>query len=120
MHIGILILPLQIIFVFYPYFYRHRNSDLILPYIGIRNSIIVILALFFQTLEFLSHSFTANIEILAPSFEKCESWFVCFFKHRNFYLILPNTRIQALCFIHISCAILFFKTLRLWPYFCKH
>ena len=76
--IGILILPLQIILLFYPYFYRHRNSDLILPNIGIQNSIIVILAFFFQTLEFLSHSFTANIEILAPSFEKCEFWFVVF------------------------------------------
>ena len=118
--IGILILPLQIILVFYPYFYRHRNSDLILPNIGIQNSIIVILAFFFQTLEFLSHSFTANIEILAPSFEKCEFWFVFFFKHRNSYLILPNTRILGLCFIHISCVILLFKTLRLWPYFCKH
>ena len=117
--IGILILPLQIILVFYPYFYRHRNSDLILPNIGIQNSIIVILAFFFQTLEFLSHSFTANIEILASSFEKCEFWFV-FFKHRNSYLILPNTRILGLCFIHISCVILLFKTLRLWPYFCKH
>ena len=117
--IGILILPLQIILVFYPYFYRHRNSDLVLPNIGIQNSIIVILAFFFQTLEFLSHSFTANIEILAPSFEKCEFWFV-FFKHRNSYLILPNTRILGLCFIHISCVILLFKTLRLWPYFCKH
>ena len=116
--IGILILPLQIILLFYPYFYRHRNSDLILPNIGIKNSIIVILAFFFQTLEFLSHSFTANIEILAPSFEKCEFWFV-FFKHRNSYLILPNTRILGLCFIHISCVILLFKTLRLWPYFCK-
>ena len=117
--IRILILPLQIILLFYPYFYRHRNSDLILPNIGIQNSIIVILAFFFQTLEFLSHSFTANIEILAPSFEKCEFWFV-FFKHRNSYLILPNTRILGLCFIHISCVILLFKTLRLWPYFCKH
>ena len=77
-HIGILILPLQIILVFYPYFCRHRNSDLILPNIGIQNSIIVILALFFQTLEFLSHSFTANIEILAPSFEKCEFWLFVF------------------------------------------
>ena len=95
-HIGILILPLQIILVFYPYFYTHRNSDLILPNIGIQNSIIVIWALFFQTLEFLSHSFTANIEILAPSFEKCEFWFVCFFKHRNSYLS--------------------FQTLEFWPY----
>ena len=77
-NVGILILPLQIILLFYPYFYRHRNSDLILPNIGIQNSIIVILAFFFQTLEFLSHSFTANIEILAPSFEKCEFWFVVF------------------------------------------
>ena len=117
---GILILPLQIILLFYPYFYRHRNSDLILPNIGIQNSIIVILAFFFETLEFLSHSFTANIEILALSFEKCEFWFVFFFKHRNSYLILPNTRILGLCFIHISCVILLFKTLRLWPYFCKH
>ena len=124
--IGILILPLQIILVFYPYFYRHRNSDLILPNIGIQNSIIVILAFFFQTLEFLSHSFTANIEILASSFEKCEFWFV-FFKHRNFYLILPIPilflsilPILGLCFIHISCVILLFKTLTLWPYFCKH
>ena len=107
------------ILVFYPCFYKHRNSDLILSNTGIRNSIIVILALFFQTLEFLSHSFTANIEILAPSFEKCEFWFVCFFKHRNSYLILRNTGILALFFIHISCVILFFKTLRLWPYFCK-
>ena len=119
-HIGILIFPLQIILVFYPCFYKHRNSDLILSNIGIRNSIIVILALFFQTLEFLSHSFTANIEILAPSFGKCEFLFVCFFKHRNSYLILRNTGILALFFIHISCVILFFKTLRLWPYFCKY
>ena len=81
--IGILILPLQMILLFYPYFYRHRNSDLILPNIGIQNSIIVILAFFFQTLEFLSHSFTANIEILAPAFEKCEFWFV-FFKTSQF------------------------------------
>ena len=106
---GILILPLQIILVFYPYFYRHRNSDLILPNIGIQNSIIVILAFFFQTLEFLSHSFTANIEILAPSFEKCEFWFV-FFKHRNSYLILPNTRILGLCFYILA----------VWSYYSKH
>ena len=90
--------PLQVILVFYPCFYKHRNSDLILSNIGIRNSIIVILALFFQTLEFLSHSFTANIEILAPSFEKCEFWFVCFF-------------------LNIAIRILSSETLEFWPYF---
>ena len=94
--IGILILPLQIILLFYPYFYRHRNSDLILPNIGIQNWIIVILAFFFQTLEFLSHSFTANIEILAPSFEKCEFWFFFFLK--------------------IAIPILSFQTLEFWAY----
>ena len=93
--IGILILPLQIILLFYPYFYRHRNSDLILPNSGIQNSIIVILAFFFQTLEFLSHSFSANIEIRAPSFEKCEFWFV---------------------FLNIAIPILSFQTLEFWAY----
>ena len=82
--------------VFYPYFYRHRNSDLILPNIGIQNSIIGILAFFFQTLAFLSHSFTANIEILAPSFEKCEFWFVFF--------------------LNIAVPILSFQTLEFWAY----
>ena len=117
---GILILPLQIILLFYPYFYRHRNSGLILPNIGIQNSIIVILAFFFQTLEVLSHSFTANIEILALSFEKIMWILICFFLN----IAIPILSFQTLefwaCFIHISCVILLFKTLRLWPYFCKH
>ena len=71
-------------------FYKHWNSDLILIYwsfgsIGrlissfqrLEFSMIVIPALFFQTLEFLSYYSTANIEILAPSFETV--WIVFFF-----------------------------------------
>ena len=71
-------------------FYKHWKSDLILIYwssgsIGrltssfqrLEFSMIVIPALFFQTLEFLSHYSTANIEILAPSFETV--WIVFFF-----------------------------------------
>ena len=80
--------------VFYPYFYKSRNSYLILPNIGLGNSIIVILGLLFETLEFLSHSVTANMEILAPYFAKFE--FCFFFKHCSSYLILPNTGILAL------------------------
>ena len=38
----------------------------------------------------------------------------------QFRLILSNTGIVALFFIHIGCVILFFKRLRFWPYFCKH
>ena len=113
-------------------FHKHWNSDLLLVcwscgHIEIWTSslqrlellIIVILALFFQTLEFLSHSFTANIEILVPSFEKFEFWFY-FYKHCNSHVILLNTGILALFFIRIGCVILFFKRLRFWPYFCKH
>ena len=108
--IGILILPLQIILLFYPYFYRHRNSDLILPDIGIQNSIIVILAFFFQTLEFLSHSFTANIEILAPSFETCEFWFFFFF----------NIAIPILSFQTLEFWAYVLYTLAVWSYYPKH
>ena len=63
-------------------FYKHWNCDLVLvcwscgpieiltsSFQRLELSIIVVLAVFFQTLEFLSHSFTANNEILAPSFE---------------------------------------------------
>ena len=143
MHIGFLIcsfffykhwnydlMPAKIGFL--ALFHKRWNSDLLLVcwssgHIEIWTSsfqrlellIIVILALFFQTLEFLSHSFTANIEILAPSFEKFEFWFY-FYKHCNSHVILPNTGILALFFICIGCVILFFKRLRFWPYFCKH
>ena len=51
-------------------------------------------------MEYLSHPFTANVEILAPSFQTLEFW--------------------PVLFTHIIFLILAFKTLGFWPYFYKH
>ena len=90
MRIGFLICPFETL-GFWLYFYKHWNYDLILMYwssgsIGrltssfqrLEFSMIVIPALFFQTLEFLSHYSTASVEILAPSFETVWIVFISF------------------------------------------
>ena len=73
-------------------FFTVWNFHLILPNIWI-------LALFLQTLEFLSYPTIANIEILALSFQTMEFWPI----------------IYTPCFLISS-----FKTLGFWPYFYKH
>ena len=52
---------------FLPCFFTDWNFQLILPSIWI-------LALFLQTLEFLSYPFTGNIKIVALSFQTVELW----------------------------------------------
>ena len=139
MHIGFLICSFKTL-GFWLFLHKHWNYDLMPAKIGflalfykhwrsvpigiltssfqmLEFSIIVILALFFQTLEFLSHSFTANIEILATYFETI--WILVLFLWQ--YPCYPSKHWNCgLIFIHIGCVILFFKTLRFWPHFCKH
>ena len=113
---------------FLSYSSKDLYSDLIIPCTGI-------LALFLKTLEFLSYPFTANIVILALSFqtmEFCPDIYTHWFSDR----ILQNSGILALflytlaflpnpsklcssspVFIHIEIFILFFQTLEFWPYF---
>ena len=66
---------------FWRFFYKHWNYDLI------------------QTLELLSCPSTANIEIVALSFQALEFW-AYFYKHWNSRLIVPNTGILPYFYTH--------------------
>ena len=122
-HIGILILSLQIL-VFSPYlffqtmefwlqFYKDWNNDLILPNIWI-------LAFFF-----------IHNGILTSSFETMEFWLYCY-KHLPLILsfhcnnwnscpILPNINLNsAPIFIQFGILTSSFRTLQFWPYLYTH
>ena len=104
---------------FWRFFYKHWNYDLI------------------QTLELLSCRSTANIEIVALSFQALEFW-AYFYKHWNSHLIVPDTGILPYFYthwhsylIHLNVGILavriyadfFYRILQnlgFSPYFCKH
>ena len=146
---GILAISFQTL-EFWPFFYKHWNSYLIHSQIGISDPTfytllfdlilrnIGILALFLQTLEFLSDPSIANIEILAFSFQTREFWPIvythCFFissfktlgfwpyfyKRWNYDLMIPKNGILALFFINTGILAISFQTLEFWPFFYKH
>ena len=94
---------------FWPYFYTHRNSYLILPKIGIS-------AYFYK--HWNSDLFLANIGILILSFQTMEFW-PYFYKLWNCDVIRPNIGILAL-FIHTGILTSSFETMVFWPYSYKH
>ena len=121
-HIGILPSSLQRL-RFCPYFYKHlnsgqgylythQNSYLILPNVGI-------LALFLQTLEFLSNPSTENIKILTLSFQTLKFRLIIY-THWNSAPIFINILILILSPGNIGFLVCSFKTLGFWPYFYKH
>ena len=89
--IGIMILCFQRM-KFEPSFYKHLNSDLILPNTGI-------LILSFETFEFWPY--ILHMKILMSSFQTLEIW-PYFYKHWN------------------SCVILWLQKLEFWPYLYAH
>ena len=82
---------------FWPYFYTHLNSDLILSKTGILIPSFGIFALFLKTLEFLCYPSTADSGPSSPS------------KHWYAGPFFPN----------IGILILSFHTLDMWSYFYK-
>ena len=92
LNIGIMMLSLRTL-DFLPYFYR--NSDLILPNIGIR-------ILTFQAIQ--SGPSSIRIGIMILFFQTLEFW-SCFYTHWNFDLMLRNIEFWAYSYKHlgISC-----------------
>ena len=81
---------------------EHCNSCPIFIHIGI-------LILSFQTLEYSSHLFTANMEILAPPFQTMEFW-PYFYKLWNYDLIRPNIGILALFYTQWNSGLILINT----------
>ena len=92
LNIGIMMFSLRTL-DFLPYFYR--NSDLILPNIGIR-------ILTFQAIQ--SGPSSIRIGIMILFFQTLEFW-SCFYTHWNFDLMLRNIEFWAYSYKHlgISC-----------------
>ena len=92
LNIGIMMLSLRTL-DFLPYFYR--NSDRILPNIGIR-------ILTFQTIQ--SGPSSIRIRIMILFFQTLEFW-SCFYTHWNFDLLLRNIEFWPYSYKHlgISC-----------------
>ena len=81
LHIGCVILFFKRL-RFWPYFYKHRNSDL--SFLNISNSNLIL-----QSLEFLTCPSSEMIGVVALSFQTFEFW-PYLYTHWNSYLILPT------------------------------